>query len=132
MKRIRVKPGKAQSTMGFVVGLIFCGIGLFVVVPTFGVFGIFWTLIAVAITITNGINAFGKKGVATHEIVIDEEKGSIQGRGMRGYEIEVEDTNIVSDTEKRINSLKELYNAGIITKEEFEQRRSDIIDDVTG
>ena len=73
MKRsIRVKPGKAQSTMGFAVGLVFVGIGLLVVIPTFGVFGIFWTLIAVAITVTNGINAFGKKGVASHEIVVED------------------------------------------------------------
>ena len=133
MKRVRVKPGKPQSMMGFVVGLIFCGIGLFVAIPTFGVFGIFWTLIAVAITVMNGINAFGKKGVATHEIVIDEEEGTLHGT-MYGNEIEVENTDrnsVVSGVQKRIDNLQDLYNAGIITKEEFDQRRKAIIDDVT-
>ena len=74
-RSIKVKPGKAQSTVGFVVGLIFVGIGVIVVIPTFGPFGIFWTLIAVAITVTNGVNAFGKKGVASHEIIIEESGG---------------------------------------------------------
>ena len=83
MKRsIKVKPGKTQSTMGFVTGLIFVGIGLFVVIPTFGPFGIFWTLIAVAITAVNGVNAFGKKGVASHEIVVEEDSYA-EGRSIR-------------------------------------------------
>jgi len=136
MKRVKVKPGKAQSTMGFVVGLIFCGIGLFVVIPTFGVFGILWTLIAVAITVINGANAFGKKGVATHEIEIDEENNtaSVYNHGMISYEIEVEDTpreNAVADVQKRIDSLKSLYDAGLITKEEFNERRNKILDEAT-
>lgn len=45
-KRVKVKPGKAQSKMGFIVGLIFVGIGIFAAIPTFGLFGIFWTAIA--------------------------------------------------------------------------------------
>lgn len=48
-KKIKVKPGKAQSKAGFFVGLVFCLIGLVVVIPTFGPFGIFWTLVAVII-----------------------------------------------------------------------------------
>ena len=31
-KRVKVKPGKAQSKMGFIVGLIFVGIGVFTAV----------------------------------------------------------------------------------------------------
>lgn len=136
MKRVKVKPGKAQSAMGFVVGIIFCCIGLFVVIPTFGPFGIVWTLVAVAITVINGVNAFGKKGVATHEIEIDEENktASVYNHGMRSYEIEVEDTDrekAVADVQKRIDNLKNLYDAGVITKEEFNERRNKILDDAT-
>ena len=40
-KNIQVKPGKAGSVLGLIVGCIFVGIGLFVVIPTFGPFGIF-------------------------------------------------------------------------------------------
>ena len=73
-KKVRVKPGKGQSMMGFIVGILFCLIGAFAVIPAAGIFGVFWTLMALIITITNGINAFTDKGVASHEIVIDEEK----------------------------------------------------------
>ena len=114
-RNIKVKPGRTQSTMGFVTGLIFVGIGLFVVVPTFGPFGIFWTLIAAAITVTNGINAFGKKGVASHEIVVEED-----GRTGAG----------TSTVEQRLEEVKNLYDRGLITKEEYEAKRSEILKDL--
>ena len=114
MKRsIRVKPGKAQSTMGFAVGLVFVGIGLLVVIPTFGVFGIFWTLIAVAITVTNGINAFGKKGVASHEIVVED--------GAAGEE---------PSSQQRLEEVRSLYDRGLITEEEYEAKRAEILKDI--
>ena len=49
-KKIHVRPGKSQSRVGFGVGIIFCLIGLVVVIPTFGPFCIFWTAIAGWIT----------------------------------------------------------------------------------
>ena len=73
-KKIRVKPGKGQSAMGMAAGIVFCLIGLFVVIPTFGLFGVFWTAMAVIITVTNGINAFSDKGVSSHEIIIENEE----------------------------------------------------------
>ena len=57
-RKIRVRPGKGQSMLGFLVGLGFCGIGIFLVMPTMGVFGVLWTGMAAAITVMNGINAF--------------------------------------------------------------------------
>ena len=72
-RRVRVKPGKAQSTMGFIMGIVFVLIGLFMVVPLFGLFGLLWTGMAVVITVINGLNAFGKKGVPTMEIYSEEE-----------------------------------------------------------
>ena len=55
-KRIRVKPGRAQSRMGFFAGLLFCLIGVFMVIPIFGVFGIFWTLMAVGLATVRSEN----------------------------------------------------------------------------
>ena len=115
MKRsIKVKPGKAQSTVGFVTGLIFVGIGLFVVIPSFGPFGIFWTLVAVAITVTNGINAFGKKGVASHEIVVED------GRTEKEP----------SSAQQRLEEARNLYDRGLISKEEYEAKRAEILKDL--
>ena len=114
-RNIKVKPGKTQSTMGFVTGLIFVGIGLFVVVPTFGPFGIFWTLIAVAITVTNGINAFGKKGVASMEIETEDQPG------------DTPPSPAEPDIRERLEQLKELEAAGLITREEYEKKREEIL-----
>lgn len=114
-RNIKVKPGKTQSAMGFAVGLVFVGIGLFVVIPTFGPFGIFWTLIAVVITVMNGMNAFGKKGVASHEIVIEE------GEDTRSEE---------SSVERRLEETKDLYERGLITREEYEAKRAEILKDL--
>ena len=113
-RNIKVKPGKAQSIMGFVVGLVFVGIGLFVVIPVFGPFGIFWTLIAVAITVTNGINAFGKKGVASHEIVVEDGRSEEER----------------SSAEQRLEEARNLYDRGLITKEEYEAKRAEILKDL--
>ena len=43
-KSVKVKPGKTQSKIGFVAGILFVLIGLVVVIPTFGLFGVVWTV----------------------------------------------------------------------------------------
>ncbi|MBP3701646.1 MAG: SHOCT domain-containing protein [Lachnospiraceae bacterium] len=115
-RRVRVKPGKTQSMMGMVVGVIFCLIGLFIAIPIFGLFGVFWTAVAVAITVTNGINAFSEKGVPTHEIYVDEYED--------GYEMEDQ------SVKERLETAKKLYEEGIITKEEYEEKRRQLINEI--
>lgn len=113
-KNIRVKPGKAQSAMGFAVGILFVIIGLFVATPTFGLFGLIWTGVALAITVVNGLNAFGKKGVPTMEIYSEEDGGDETGRA----------------PEERLQALQRLYDQRLITTEEFEQKRAEILKDL--
>ena len=57
-KKIKVRPGKTQSKMGFVVGILFVIIGCFVVIPTFGLFGVVWTGIAAMIAFSHYKNGF--------------------------------------------------------------------------
>ena len=71
-KKIHVRPGKGQSKFGFVVGIIFCLIGLFFAIPTFGLFGILWTAVAGYITYVNYRNGFTDKQIDSHVIEIDE------------------------------------------------------------
>lgn len=52
-KKIKVKPGKTQAKMGFVVGILFVILGCVVVIPTFGLFGVIWTGVAVMIAFIN-------------------------------------------------------------------------------
>lgn len=111
MKRVRVKPGRAQSLAGLSAGLVFVVIGVFVVIPTFGWFGILWTIFAGVIAAVNGVNAFSDKGVATHEILIEDEP-SDESR----------------DPAERLETLRDLYDRRLITQEEYEKRRAEIIE----
>ena len=136
MKKVSVNPGKAQSVMGAVVGLVFCALGVFVAIPTFGIFGIFWTVIAAVIAVSNIANAVGKKGVSTHEIVIEDDEPHNVDHDREFTTCAKLDENGMANTEliaveKRLSSLKDLYGAGIITKQEYEERRAKIIDEST-
>ena len=119
-KRIRVKPGRAQSKIGFFAGLLFCLIGVFMVIPIFGVFGIFWTLMAVIITALSGINAFSDKGMASHEIIIDEESRASESGDNRRKE----------NIERRLRIAEELYREGSITKDELDEKRREILKEI--
>lgn len=116
-KRVRVKPGKGQSATGFFAGLIFCFIGIFIVIPTFGAFGILWTLFAAIITVSNGINAFSDKGIVSHEIIIDDDSNQ----------------DIMDDRktpEERLKELQSLYEKGMITDNEYQQKRKQILEEI--
>lgn len=131
-KKIKVKPGKTQSKAGFFVGLVFCLIGLVVVIPTFGPFGIFWTLVAVIITVTHGKNAFTEEGVSTHEIIIEDNDLMKNPDIVKSTSEETKDEEYVyiSDAKKRLEEIKILYENGLITKEEYEDKRRSIIADI--
>lgn len=143
-KKVRIKPGKGQSMMGFIVGILFCLIGVFAVIPSAGFFGIFWTLMALIITITNGMNAFTDKGVASHEIVIDDGRQEERKTGestIADIPSDMSDSasnnrpetaikGIKGNIELRLQVAEDLYKAGTITKEEYETKRREILDEL--
>ena len=118
-RNIRIKPGRTQSAFGFFVGLLFVGIGLFVAIPSAGAFGIFWTLMALGITVINGLNAFGEKGVASHEIQVAGED--------RPWEDLGENHGGGGSVEERLHTARSLYDRGLIAKEEYEAKRAEIL-----
>ena len=124
-RRIRVRPGRAASLMSFVVGIAFVVIGLLAVIPMAGPFGLLWTGVAVAITVMNGVNAFGKKGVASMEIETEEPEAA-------PAEEETHDhiPSMALDVRERLEQLKDLREAGLITGEEYETKREEILRDL--
>ena len=112
-KRVTYRPSKTASAFGGVVGIIFIVIGLLVAIPTFGLFGLLWTAIAVGITIMNFYQAFGKKYVGP-EISIEEEGERPAPAGG-------------SDVKRRLEQLEELKSAGLLTEEEYRQKRAEIL-----
>ena len=113
-KRIKVKPSKAQSRLSMVFGLIFCLIGLFIVIPTFGPFGILWTAAAAWGTFVNFKNGFTDDGVPTKEIIIEDSDPGVSS----------------SNIESRLTQLDSLYNKGLISRDEYNEKRKDILNDL--
>lgn len=138
-KKIHVRPGKGQSKFGFVAGIIFCLIGLFFVVPTFGLFGLLWTAVAGYITYVNYRNGFTDKQIDSHVIEIDENGEDVtmtSHTGFERYSYEAEgnmtDTNKqdAESVEERLRTLTNLYAQSLITREEYEQKKKEILDDL--
>lgn len=106
-RRVSVKPGKGPSALGFVVGLVFMVIGVTVVIPSAGLFGLLWTGVAIAICVMHGINLFSKKGISTHELIVDDADRSV---------------------EQRLEQVRALYEQGLITQAEYEEKRKELLD----
>ncbi|MEE0967542.1 MAG: SHOCT domain-containing protein [Bacilli bacterium] len=107
-KRIKVRPGKTQSKFAMIVGIVFCCIGVFIVIPVFGPFGILWTGVAAYITYSHYRNGYTDRPMAT-------------------YEIDVDDDHSI---ENRLKNLDSLYNQGLITREEYDSKRKEILEDI--
>lgn len=108
--RVTKRPGKANGVMGAVCGGIFVLVGIFVAIPTFGAFGILWTLMAAAMCGYGIYSAFGKHYVGP-EITIESDVQNAQP----------------DDAGSRLEKLQELYDSGLISQDEYEAKRKEII-----
>ena len=138
-RKIHVRPGKGQSKFGFIVGIIFCLIGLFIVVPTFGLFGLLWTAVAGYITYVNYRNGFTDKQIDSHVIEVDGDGEdatvtSHTGLGRRIYSVDENpvraDEQSKESIETRLKKLTDLYVQSLITREEYEQKKKEILDEL--
>jgi len=114
-KRMRYQPSKSQSMFSGVVGVVFCLIGLFVVVPTFGPFGLLWTAIAVFITVRSFAMAKGKADMGSYVI---EDESDLPG------------TKNGQTAEERLMELQNLYDRRLISTEEYEAKRKEILEEL--
>ena len=118
---IRYKPSKGASIL---TGIIACAMGVFGLVAMqdmmygfgseFMAFRIIWSLAAFGIGIYNFLMAAGiVKYNSGYEIVDETDEG-----GKRAP----------SDTEARLKEAQSLYDRGLISEEEYQQKRKDILD----
>ena len=136
-KKIHVRPSGSQSKLGFAVGIVFCLIGLFIAIPIFGPFGILWTAVAGFITYSHWRNGFTDKKIDTHVIEIeDSDPENVTVTSHRGFgtsysvsDFEAGETvhSNGSDIENRLKSLQSLYDQRLITKEEYEEKKQEIL-----
>lgn len=133
-KKIHVRPGKSQSKLGFVVGIVFCLIGVFVVIPTFGLFGIIWTAVAGLITFSHYRNGFTDKPINSKVIEIEENGEAVTvttHKGFQSYSYDIESSKPKQeDAEERLRKLVNLYTQSLITREEYEQKKKEILDEL--
>ena len=129
-KRVTYRPSKAQGVFGVLYGGVFVLIGLVVAIPVFGAFGILWTLAAIGITAMNAYQAFGKK-YAGPEINIEEE-GPEHSPYSSPAPPQVHDhiPSTALDVKGRLEQLETLKGAGLITDQEYRQKRQDILNEL--
>lgn len=128
-RRVTYRPSKAQGAFGMVWGGVFVLIGLFVVIPIFGPFGILWTLAAIGITAMNGYQAFGKKYTGP-EITIEEDSAQMPNVQPSSPSLETHDhiPSTALDAKERLEQLESLKQAGLITQSEYDQKRREILE----
>jgi len=117
-----------QRMMGVVhaiFGFVFVVIALTQLIPHAGLIGLPF-LAAGAFFCINGIRlAVSKNGMA-HRVGYDVETG-IERETIVGIMDEVDDTQAGGDVEERMKQLRSLYDQRLITQEEYEQKRQEIL-----
>lgn len=125
-KRVTYRPSKANSAIGAIWGGVFVLIGLFVVIPTFGAFGLLWTLGAAVITGMNVYQGFGKHYVGPEICVEDEEPGP-ERAAPPPAQTHDHIPSTAPDARRRLEQLESLKNAGLIDDREYREKRQEIL-----
>lgn len=114
----RVRPSKPVSAIGVFVGIAFICFGVAIVVPDGGVFGVFWTLMALVITGYHAVNLFSVKGVAD-EVVEFEMSAPANSADAPAEPIE-----------RRLARLAQLKKDGLVSEREYDEQRKRILNDI--
>jgi hypothetical protein len=102
--RIGVRPGKPVSLLGMVAGGLFVVLGVTVILPIFGGFGLVWTALAALIALYHAYNFFSTKGVSTYEVNVQSQSFDAQ-----------------------LRELAKLREDGLLSQEEFERKRAEVM-----
>ena len=112
------RPGRVIGLVGCVIGLVLAIIGVVYFVPKFKVIGILWTIVALAMIGFNAYCAFSKKFNASLALTETQSKSE---DSQKGESTEIED---------RLVKLRSLYEKGLISDEEYELKRKDILSEL--
>src|SRR5262249_53880657 len=105
------RPNRAMSAVGMLMGIVFFFVGLTVIIPKFGAFGVIWTLAALGMAVFQGYNAYSRRGVAAYEVEIESDEG--------GEKV---------DFDAKLRRLAKRKEDGLISEEEFARKRAEILD----
>ena len=141
--RITVQEQPTKETRAFqrlamvpflVVSLFFVVIGITELIPAAGLFGVVWTFLAGCFVIIAIFQMVRKNGVV-HRVGYDVENDldkSIVGLMEDVEESEIEENSPAPAgvTEVRLLELQSLYDRDLVTQEEYEAKRKDILSDL--
>ncbi len=144
--RGRIRPGKASSLMGFVVGIGFVLLGLLMLGSLTGPLGglgpvsglgsafmIVWLLAAAGVTIYHGYNLFGRKPVSMIDVDIEPADGAALESdaiaGSDGTDGAARSGGPGSELsfDVRLRKLEDLRREGLISEEEYRAKRAEIL-----
>ncbi len=114
-RNYRYRPNKVQSIVGIAAGALFILIGIIEVIPSAGLFGVVWTLFAAGITVAQIYAVMSGNGYGSWEM---EEEGSVQLQ-----------QGEVMDFEEKLQKLQRLYDQRLITRDEYDKKRAEIMDE---
>jgi uncharacterized membrane protein YuzA (DUF378 family) len=115
-----------------IVSIFFVIIGVTTVIPMAGLFGVVWTLVAICFAVIGIVNVVRKNGMA-HRVAYDVEQDMAESIvGMMEDAPEAVDHGYapVGTTEERLLELKSLYDRDLISYDEYEAKRKDILKDL--
>ena len=119
-RRITRRPTRGESIFGGIVCFAMGCFGLFALPsgfdPVFAGFKAIWCLLAFGMGVYNFLIAAGKVKMGGYEISDDEPDDRRAAPR--------------SDAEARLTELRSLYDRGLITAEEYEAKRRDILSDL--
>ncbi len=138
-KNIRYKPSKVNAGMTIVVGGVMAVIGLTTILPAalmsgflpMLLFAVVWIGGVVAITVVNGLYLFGKRdntNLFGHYEITDEDppRQEVSSFGYDSPEHQhITPTGL--DPKARLEQLETLKEAGLLTPEEYDQKRREIL-----
>ena len=125
MRRYRIRPSREMRPMSIgmsivyiIVSLAFVAIGVTMVIPGAGLFGLLWTGMSLCFAIF---------GIYSLVRLLKSKDGGIYGMDI------LEDVpgdapgGRPSDTRQRLEELQTLYDQRLITREEYEEKRREIL-----
>ncbi|MDF7807551.1 hypothetical protein P4E94_08895 [Pontiellaceae bacterium B12219] len=125
--RGKIKPSKSSSFMQMIMGGIFAIIGVTVLIPTISKdndgpvwFGLLWTGGALLGAIFGAINLFTDEGIPTEEFSYTTTLDDDKQQPVPGYR----------SVESRLNEIKKLKDKNLISHEEYEIKRSKILNEI--
>ena len=113
-----------------IVSIAFVIIGVTVVIPGAGMFGVVWTLVAASFVGIAVFNMVRKNGMA-HRVAYDVEQDMAESIvGMMEDALPSYEAGEKGSIEERLTELRNLYDLRLITDEEYETKRQEILNEL--